>query len=108
MCQMQAENVEFIWCYFSILGVIYGKWTIISISYACILIHVSVNVLGNRHQHENECSFIPKPCPNDVENCGTFRSSELDHHLQVCPYFECEHKDKGTLSSDVNMDILYG
>lgn len=81
---------------------------LISISYACILIHVSVNVLGNRHQHENECSFIPKPCPNDVENCGTFRSSELDHHLQVCPYFECEHKDKGTLSSDVNMDILYG
>lgn len=80
---------------------------LISISYACILIHVSVNVLGNRHQHENECSFIPKPCPNDVENCGTFRSSELDHHLQVCPYFECEHKDKGTLSSDVNMDILY-
>lgn len=51
--------------------------------------------IGNRHQHENECSFIPKPCPNDVENCGTFRSSELDHHLQVCPYFECEHKDKG-------------
>lgn len=51
--------------------------------------------IGNRHQHENECSFIPKPCPNDVVNCGTFRSSELDHHLQVCPYFECEHKDKG-------------
>lgn len=51
--------------------------------------------IGNRHQHESECSFIPKPCPNDVENCGTFRSSELDHHLQVCPYFECEHKDKG-------------
>lgn len=51
--------------------------------------------IGNRHQHENECSFIPNPCPNDVENCGTFRSSELDHHLQVCPYFECEHKDKG-------------
>lgn len=51
--------------------------------------------IGNRYQHEHECSFIPKPCPNDVENCGTFRSSELDHHLQVCPYFECEHKDKG-------------
>lgn len=51
--------------------------------------------IGNRHQHESVCSFIPRPCPNDVENCGTFRSSELDHHLQVCPYFECEHKDKG-------------
>lgn len=51
--------------------------------------------IGNRHQHESECSFVPKPCPNDVENCGTFRSSELDSHLQICPYFECEHKDKG-------------
>nr|XP_022342955.1 E3 ubiquitin-protein ligase TRAF7-like isoform X1 [Crassostrea virginica] len=51
--------------------------------------------IGNRHQHENECSFTPKHCPNDAENCGTFCSSELDQHLQICPYYECEHKDKG-------------
>lgn len=63
--------------------------------------------LGNRHQHESECSFIPKPCPNDVENCGTFRSSELDHHLQVCPYFECEHKDKGIKSIVMSSQYEY-
>ncbi|XP_048755261.2 E3 ubiquitin-protein ligase TRAF7-like isoform X2 [Ostrea edulis] len=51
--------------------------------------------IGNRHQHEDECNFAPKPCPNDALNCGTFRSSELQQHLQICPYFECEHRDKG-------------
>ncbi|XP_062615981.1 E3 ubiquitin-protein ligase TRAF7-like isoform X1 [Saccostrea cucullata] len=52
-------------------------------------------IIGNRHEHEDQCTFAPKPCPNDVQNCGTFRASELEQHLQTCPYFECDHKDKG-------------
>ncbi|XP_071091952.1 E3 ubiquitin-protein ligase TRAF7-like isoform X1 [Haliotis cracherodii] len=49
---------------------------------------------GKRQEHETDCLFAIVRCPN-AEECGTFRRSELQRHLQQCTFTPCIHKPAG-------------
>ena len=51
--------------------------------------------LGARNSHEEQCEFVPIPCPNLNNTCGKFRKSELEEHLKVCVFTPCRHQYKG-------------
>ncbi|KAJ8303340.1 hypothetical protein KUTeg_019736 [Tegillarca granosa] len=50
--------------------------------------------IGQRHKHEDQCTFIFVTCPNS-EECGQFRKFELEQHFQSCAFMPCPNHIKG-------------